>query len=141
VPGPCCFRHVFQSGDIDINDRIVFFILYYNWNLQTCPVQTIPNSKYRLNCHLDPKCQTQTHIMESSWRFSDIVRCPAGHRTVPGQSPLKSFDLTFISKASGVRQMCANAGRAPSEHHTVPGHCPFNRNDLTKPRAGAVKLK
>ena len=45
------------------------------------------------------------------WRFSDIIRCPAGHRTAPGWSPLKSYDLNFKPKSSGALPMCANAGR------------------------------
>jgi len=58
-----CFRHVFQSGDIDINNRNV---LFYIWNcyLQTKPLQTIPNSQYRSNNQLDSKCHT--HIICST---------------------------------------------------------------------------
>jgi len=52
-------------------------------------------------------------IFESSLLFSHIVRCPAGHRTVPERSPLKSYDLNFKPQSSGARPMCAKAGRAP----------------------------
>jgi len=63
--------------------------------------------------------RTCLEIFESSWRLSDIVRCPTGHCTVPGRSPLESCYLNFKQKSSGARPMCANAGRAPSGHRTM----------------------
>jgi len=75
-----------------------------------------------------------------SWRLSDIVRWPAGQRTVPGRAPLESYDINFKQKLSGTRPMCANAGRAPSGHRTVPGRCHFTLDDPTKRRTGAVEI-
>ena len=60
------------------------------------------------------------------------------HRTVPGWSPSKSYDLNFKPKSSG--SMCANAGRAPSGHRTVPGRCNFTLSDPAKHRMGAVEF-
>ena len=79
-------------------------------------------------------------VKRFSWRLSDIVRCPAGHRTVPGRAPLESYDKYFKQKSSGARPMCANAGRAPSGHRKVPGRCHFTLNDPTKRRTGAVEF-
>jgi len=74
------------------------------------------------------------------WRLSDIVRCAAGHRTVPGRAPLELYDINFKQKSSGARPMCANAGRAPPGHRTVPGRCHFTLIDPTKRRTGAVEF-
>jgi len=72
---------------------------------------------------LDGHRPIRKEIFESFWRLSDIVRCPAGYRTVPGRAPLESYDLNFKQKSSGARPMC---------HFTL--------NDPTKRRTGAVEF-
>jgi len=48
-------------------------------------------------------------LRDFPWRMSDIVRCPTGHRTVFGRSPLESYDFyyfkSFKQKWNGARPM------------------------------------
>jgi len=47
-----------------------------------------------------PSNSAQTVILESSWRFSVIVRCPTARLMMPGRLPLKSYDLDFKQYSS-----------------------------------------
>jgi len=69
----------------------------------------------------------------SSWRFSDIERCPAAHRTVPGRSPLKSYDFNLKPKSPGALPMQTPAKSRPGSLH-------FTHNDHTKRRISAVEF-
>jgi len=53
---------------------------------------------------------TVKEIFESSWRFSGIVRCPAGHRAAycAHRPPLKSLDLNFKAKPYGAQSITFN---------------------------------
>ena len=69
-------------------------------------------------------------IVESFRHLSDIVRCPTRHCTVPGRTPLESYDIKF-------KQKCV---QMPAGHRTVPGRCHFTLVDPTKRRTGAVEF-
>ena len=74
-----------------------------------------------------PICE---EIFESSRRLSDIVRCPAGYRTVPGRAPLTSYGIKFKQKSLGARPMCSNAGRAMSFYPRWPYQTPYGRRGI-----------
>jgi len=53
-------------------------------------------------------------VKRCSWRLSDIVRCLAGHRTVPSRAPFESYD-NFLYKNRPVPVRCVQtpAGLRP----------------------------
>ena len=53
-----------------------------------------------------------SEIFESSWRFSDIVRCPSGARTVAVETVQFKFETKIVRFPSDV-----------CKHRTVPGRC------------------
>ena len=54
------------------------------------------------------------NLLRDFWKFTGLVK----HPTMPGPSPLKSYDLNFNPKSSSACLMCANAGRC---HVTLNG--------------------
>jgi len=49
--------------------------------------------------------------------FNVLGACQTTYDVWPGTVPLESYDIFFIQKSSGARQMCTNAGRAPMSFH------------------------